>query len=50
MAHAPDAAPDIIAVQAGVLDTDVKRQLKPSIDIYTKEKLPLVTQSAPKVT
>ena len=50
MAHAPDAAPDIIAVKVGQLSEDVKKQLKLNIDIYLKDALPLVTQRAPKVT
>jgi hypothetical protein len=29
IAHDPDAAPEIIAIKAGTLDTDIKRNLKP---------------------
>jgi hypothetical protein len=29
IAHDPDAAPEIIAIKAGTLDTDIKKNLKP---------------------
>lgn len=45
--HAPESAPDIVAVKAGILDTNIKHQLKPAVDIYLKDALPLVTQRAP---
>ncbi|KAK9896527.1 hypothetical protein P389DRAFT_80609 [Cystobasidium minutum MCA 4210] len=49
MAHAPDAAKDIIAIKGGILDSSIKKQLPtPAIDIYTQDKLPLVTQEADK--
>lgn len=39
IAHDPDAAPEIIAIKAGCLDTEIKKTLKPDTEIYTKDKL-----------
>lgn len=49
MAHAPDAAKDIIAIKAGILDKATKQQMgEPNVDIYTQDKLAAVTQKAGK--
>ncbi|KAL7005774.1 hypothetical protein EMMF5_004689 [Cystobasidiomycetes sp. EMM_F5] len=48
--HSPEAAPDIVAVKAGILDKETKQKLQASkaVDIYLKDVLPVVTQRAPK--
>ncbi|PTB69731.1 hypothetical protein BBK36DRAFT_1188265 [Trichoderma citrinoviride] len=40
IAHDPDGAPDIIALKAGTLDTEIKKKLKPDTEIWTAGKLP----------
>ncbi|KAJ3035674.1 hypothetical protein HDV00_003560 [Rhizophlyctis rosea] len=40
IAHDPDAAPEIIAIKAGTLDTEIKRKLQPTHEIWTVSKLP----------
>ncbi|CAG8105530.1 unnamed protein product [Penicillium olsonii] len=40
IAHDPDAAPEIIALKAGTLDTEIKKTLKPNTEIWTVSKLP----------
>jgi hypothetical protein len=40
IAHDPDAAPDIIAMKAGTFDTEIKKTLEPSVEIWTVSKLP----------
>lgn len=48
IAHDPDAAPEIIALKAGTLDTEIKKNLKPDTEIWTKSKLPFVKESLAK--
>ncbi|KAF7156677.1 hypothetical protein CNMCM5623_000350 [Aspergillus felis] len=48
IAHAPDAAPGIIAIKAGTLDTDIKRNLKPDTEIWTVGKLPFCQEHLAK--
>lgn len=44
-----DAAKDIIAIKAGILDKATKQQMgEPNVDIYTQDKLAAVTQKAGK--
>lgn len=40
IAHDPEAAPEIIALKAGTLDTEIKKQLKP-----VRRPLPLVVSA-----
>ncbi|KAL2216424.1 glutathione-dependent formaldehyde-activating enzyme [Thermoascus aurantiacus ATCC 26904] len=40
IAHDPDAAPEIIAIKAGTLDTAIKKTLQPDTEIWTVSKLP----------
>ncbi|KAK5689452.1 hypothetical protein LTS12_028872 [Elasticomyces elasticus] len=40
IAHDPDAAPEIIAIKAGTLDTEIKKNLKPDTEIWAASKLP----------
>ncbi|KAL2004497.1 hypothetical protein VTN00DRAFT_3469 [Thermoascus crustaceus] len=40
IAHDPDAAPEIIAIKAGTLDTEIKKKLQPDTEIWTVSKLP----------
>ncbi|KAI9822396.1 MAG: hypothetical protein M1827_000115 [Pycnora praestabilis] len=44
IAHDPDAAPEIIAIKAGTLDTEIKKGLKPDTEIWTVSKLPFVKE------
>lgn len=37
-------AKEIIAIKAGCFDKDVKQTLKPSVEIYTQDKLPFVQE------
>jgi hypothetical protein len=48
MAHDPEAAPEIIAIKAGTLEMEQKRDLKPSMEIWTASKLPFCTESLEK--
>lgn len=48
IAHDPDAAPEIIAIKAGTLDTEIKRNLKPDTEIWTQSKLPWMKESLAK--
>lgn len=48
IAHDPDAAPEIIAIKAGTLDTEIKKTLKPDTEIWTKSKLPFMTETLAK--
>lgn len=48
IAHDPDAAPEIIAIKAGTLDTEIKKTLKPDTEIWTQSKLPFMTESLAK--
>lgn len=48
IAHDPDAAPEIIALKAGTLDTEIKKNLKPDTEIWTKSKLPFMKESLAK--
>ncbi|GAM44024.1 DUF636 domain protein [Talaromyces pinophilus] len=47
IAHDPDAAPEIIAIKAGTLDSEIKKTLKPDTEIWTVGKLPFVKESLP---
>merc|ERR1711990_133703 len=49
IAHDPEAAPEIIAIKAGTLETSQKKALKPTVEIYAKDKLPFMTESLEKV-
>jgi len=40
IAHDPDAAPEIIALKGGSLETEIKKTLKPDTEIWTVGKLP----------
>jgi len=40
IAHDPDSAPPIIAIKAGTLDTEIKKNLEPDTEIWTVSKLP----------
>ncbi|KAG5748960.1 hypothetical protein H9Q69_009279 [Fusarium xylarioides] len=48
IAHDPDAAPEIIALKAGTLDTDIKKNLKPDTEIWTVSKLPFCQEHLAK--
>jgi hypothetical protein len=48
IAHDPDAAPEIIAIKAGTLDTDIKKNLKPDTEIWTVGKLPFCQEHLAK--
>lgn len=48
IAHDPEAAPEIIAIKAGTLDTATKQTLKPDTEIWTQSKLPFMTESLAK--
>jgi hypothetical protein len=47
IAHDPDAAPEIIAIKAGTLDSEIKKGLKPDTEIWTVGKLPFIKESLP---
>ncbi|GKZ58546.1 hypothetical protein AnigIFM49718_004371 [Aspergillus niger] len=48
IAHDPDAAPEIIALKAGTLDTEIKKTLKPDTEIWTVGKLPFCQEHLAK--
>jgi len=48
IAHDPDAAPEIIALKGGTLDTDLKKKLKPDTEIWTVSKLPFCQEHLAK--
>lgn len=48
IAHDPEAAPEIIAIKAGTLDTEIKKTLKPDTEIWTKSKLPFMKETLAK--
>ncbi|KAI2976383.1 hypothetical protein CBS147323_416 [Aspergillus niger] len=48
IAHDPDAAPEIIALKAGTLDTEIKKALKPDTEIWTVGKLPFCQEHLAK--
>ncbi|KAL2838923.1 Mss4-like protein [Aspergillus insuetus] len=48
IAHDPEAAPPIIALKAGTLDTEIKRNLKPDTEIWTVGKLPFCQEHLEK--
>ncbi|KAK6217508.1 glutathione-dependent formaldehyde-activating enzyme [Colletotrichum tabaci] len=48
IAHDPDAAPEIIALKAGTLDTEIKKNLKPDTEIWTVGKLPFCQEKLAK--
>lgn len=45
IAHDPDAAPEIIALKGGTLDSDIKKTLKPDTEIWTVGKLPFCQEN-----
>lgn len=45
IAHDPDAAPEIIALKAGTLDTEIKKKLEPDTEIWTVGKLPFCKEN-----
>jgi len=47
IAHQPEGAP-ITAIKAGTLDLAIKKTLKPTVEIWTAEKLPFMTESLEK--
>ncbi|CAI6100179.1 unnamed protein product [Clonostachys chloroleuca] len=48
IAHDPDAAPEIIALKGGTLDTEIKKTLKPDTEIWTVGKLPFCQEHLAK--
>ncbi|EON99905.1 putative duf636 domain protein [Phaeoacremonium minimum UCRPA7] len=48
IAHDPDAAPEIIAIKGGTLDSDIKKTLKPDTEIWTVGKLPFCQEHLAK--
>ncbi|MCJ1473191.1 hypothetical protein MMC13_001842 [Lambiella insularis] len=48
IAHDPEAAPPIIAIKAGTLDTAIKKTLKPDTEIWTVSKLPFCQEHLEK--
>ncbi|KAF4125743.1 Glutathione-dependent formaldehyde-activating enzyme [Geosmithia morbida] len=48
IAHDPDAAPEIIALKAGTLDSDIKKKLNPDTEIWTVSKLPFCKENLSK--
>ncbi|EFX03696.1 duf636 domain containing protein [Grosmannia clavigera kw1407] len=48
IAHDPDAAPAIIAIKGGTLDSDIKKALKPDTEIWTVGKLPFCQEHLEK--
>jgi len=48
IAHDPDAAPEIIAIKAGTLSSEIKQKLKPDTEIWCVSKLPFMKESLPK--
>ncbi|KAH7149422.1 Mss4-like protein [Dactylonectria estremocensis] len=48
IAHDPDAAPEIIALKAGTLSTELKQKLKPDTEIWTVSKLPFCQEHLAK--
>ncbi|PHH88136.1 hypothetical protein CDD83_7940 [Cordyceps sp. RAO-2017] len=48
IAHDPDAAPEIIVLKAGTLDTEIKKTLKPDTEIWTAGKLPFCQEKLAK--
>ncbi|KAK0635556.1 Mss4-like protein [Bombardia bombarda] len=45
IAHDPDAAPEIIAIKGGSLDTEIKKTLNPEHEIWTVGKLPFCKEN-----
>ena len=48
IAHDPEAAPPIIAMKAGTLETEQKKALKPDTEIWTVGKLPFCQEHLEK--
>ncbi|KAE8372810.1 Mss4-like protein [Aspergillus bertholletiae] len=48
IAHDPEAAPPIIALKAGTLDVELKKNLKPDTEIWTVSKLPFCQEHLAK--
>ncbi|EQB57269.1 glutathione-dependent formaldehyde-activating enzyme [Colletotrichum gloeosporioides Cg-14] len=48
IAHDPDAAPEIIALKGGTLDSEIKKTLKPDTEIWTVGKLPFCQEHLEK--
>lgn len=49
IAHDPEAAPDIIAIKGGTLETETKKTLKPNAEIWAVSKLPFCQEHLEKV-
>ncbi|KAF4589102.1 glutathione-dependent formaldehyde-activating enzyme [Ophiocordyceps camponoti-floridani] len=48
IAHEPDANKAISALKSGTLDTEIKKKLKPSVEIWTAGKLPFCQEKLEK--
>ncbi|KAK3945852.1 Mss4-like protein [Diplogelasinospora grovesii] len=48
IAHEPEAAPEIIALKGGSLETEQKKALKPDTEIWCASKLPFVQEKLAK--
>jgi len=48
IAHDPEAAPPIIAIKGGTLDSEIKKTLKPDTEIWTVGKLPFCQEHLEK--
>ncbi|RCI17058.1 hypothetical protein L249_1798 [Ophiocordyceps polyrhachis-furcata BCC 54312] len=48
IAHEPQANPVISVLKAGTLDTEIKKTLKPTVEIWTAGKLPFCQEKLPK--
>ncbi|KAL2196504.1 Mss4-like protein [Corynascus similis CBS 632.67] len=49
IAHDPDAAPEIIALKGGSLDSEIKKTLKPTQEIWAVGKLPFCQEKLENV-
>ncbi|AEO55928.1 hypothetical protein MYCTH_2300265 [Thermothelomyces thermophilus ATCC 42464] len=49
IAHDPDAAPEIIALKGGTLDSEIKKTLKPTQEIWAVGKLPFCQEKLENV-
>ena len=47
ISHEPEVS-SVIAIKCGTLDTDIKRALKPEMEIWTDSKLPFCQEKLPK--
>ncbi|KAJ3021972.1 hypothetical protein HKX48_007350 [Thoreauomyces humboldtii] len=48
IAHAPDAAPELIAIKAGTLSKKDKQNFKVDLELYTQDKLSCCTEKPEK--